>query len=46
MKFTIDSKHGYARAGSLTVNNKTINTTAYMTIGTYRSVRTRDTYDL
>ena len=46
MKFSIESKQGYARAGSLTVNNKTINTPAFMTIGTYGSVKTMDTYDL
>ena len=46
MKFSIESKQGHARAGSLSVNNKTINTPAFMTIGTYGSVKTMDTYDL
>ena len=46
MKFSIESKQGNARAGSLTVNNKTIDTPAFMTIGTYGSVKTMDTYDL
>ena len=46
MNFSIESKQGLARAGSLTVNNKTINTPAFMTIGTYGSVKTMDTYDL
>ena len=46
MKFSIESKQGNARAGSLTINNKTIDTPAFMTIGTYGSVKTMDTYDL
>jgi queuine tRNA-ribosyltransferase len=46
MKFSIESKQGYARAGSLTINNKTIDTPAFMTIGTYGSVKTMDTNDL
>ena len=46
MKFSIESKQGNARAGSLTINNKTIHTPAFMTIGTYGSVKTMDTYDL
>ena len=46
MKFSIESKQGHARAGSLTINNKTIDTPAFMTIGTYGSVKTMDTYDL
>ena len=46
MKFSIESKQGHARAGGLTINNKTIDTPAFMTIGTYGSVKTMDTYDL
>jgi len=46
MKFNITSKHKNARAGSLTINNKTINTPSFMTIGTYGSVKTIDTQDL
>ncbi len=46
MKFSIESNNGHARAGSFTVNNKTINTPAFMTIGTYGSVKTMDSFDL
>jgi len=46
MKFTIDAKHKNARAGVLTINNKTIVTPAFMTIGTYGSVKTLDSTDL
>ena len=46
MKYSIESLQGHARAGSLTLNNKTINTPAFMTIGTYGSVKTMDAFDL
>ena len=46
MKFSLESNHKHARAGRLSVNNKTINTPAFMTIGTYGSVKTMDTFDL
>ena len=46
MKFSLESKHIHARAGKLSVNNKTINTPAFMTIGTYGSVKTMDAFDL
>jgi queuine tRNA-ribosyltransferase len=46
MKFSLESKDIHARAGRLTVNNKTINTPAFMTIGTYGSVKTMDAFDL
>ena len=46
MKFLLESNHNHARAGKLSVNNKTINTPAFMTIGTYGSVKTMDTFDL
>ena len=46
MKFSLESKHKHARAGRLSVNNKTINTPAFMTIGTYGSVKTMDAFDL
>ena len=46
MKFSIESNHKHARAGRLSVNNKTINTPAFMTIGTYGSVKTMDAFDL
>ena len=46
MKFSLESKDIHARAGKLSVNNKTINTPAFMTIGTYGSVKTMDVFDL
>ena len=46
MKFSLESNHKHARAGRLSVNNKTINTPAFMTIGTYGSVKTMDAFDL
>jgi queuine tRNA-ribosyltransferase len=46
MKFSLESKDIHARAGRLSVNNKTINTPAFMTIGTYGSVKTMDAFDL
>jgi queuine tRNA-ribosyltransferase len=46
MKFSLESKDIHARAGKLSVNNKTINTPAFMTIGTYGSVKTMDAFDL
>jgi queuine tRNA-ribosyltransferase len=46
MKFSLESNHKHARAGRLSVNNKTINTPTFMTIGTYGSVKTMDTFDL
>ena len=46
MKLIIESKQKHARAGTLTVNHRTINTPAFMTIGTYGSVKTMDSYDL
>ena len=46
MNFSLESNHKHARAGRLSVNNKTINTPAFMTIGTYGSVKTMDTFDL
>jgi len=46
MKFTIESKYNDARAGRLTINNKTINTPSFMTIGTYGSVKSMDPVDL
>ncbi len=46
MKFSIESRHNYARAGKLTINNKTITTPSFMTIGTYGSVKTMDPVDL
>ncbi len=46
MEFKLKSEDGYARAGNLTVNNKTIDTPAFMTIGTYGSVKSMDLVDL
>ena len=46
MKFSIDAKFNNARAGRLTINNKTITTPSFMTIGTYGSVKTMDPIDL
>ena len=46
MKFTITSKYGNARAADLTINEKKINTPAFMTIGTYGSVKSLDIADL
>ena len=46
MKFTITSKYGNARAADLTINEKKIETPAFMTIGTYGSVKSLDTADL
>ena len=46
MKFSLESKDIHARAGRLSVNNKTINMPAFMTIGTYGSVKTMDAFDL
>ena len=46
MKFTITATHGDARAAELTVNKKKIDTPAFMTIGTYGSVKSLDADDL
>ena len=46
MKFNINSKDGNARAAELTINGKHLETPAFMTIGTYGSVKTLDTSDL
>ena len=46
MKFTITATHGNARAAELTVNEKKIDTPAFMTIGTYGSVKSLDADDL
>ena len=46
MKFTIISTNGNARAAELSINNKEIKTPAFMTIGTYGSVKSLDTSDL
>ena len=46
MKFTITATHGNARAAELTVNKKKIDTPAFMTIGTYGSVKSLDADDL
>ena len=46
MKFTITSTYGNARAADLTINERKIDTPAFMTIGTYGSVKSLDTADL
>ena len=46
MKFNIISTDGNARAAELSVNNKQIKTPAFMTIGTYGSVKSLDASDL
>ena len=46
MKFSIKNTHKHSRVASLTINNKTINTPAFMTIGTYGAVKTMDSSDL
>ena len=43
MKFNINAKDGNARAAELTINGKYLETPAFMTIGTYGSVKTLDT---
>ena len=46
MKFKIINTDGNARAAELRINNKHLNTPAFMTIGTYGSVKTLDAADL
>ena len=46
MKFKIINTDGNARAAELRINNKHLNTPAFMTIGTYGSVKTLDAVDL
>tara|TARA_Y100000768_G_scaffold252912_1_gene192152 strand:- start:459 stop:1565 length:1107 start_codon:yes stop_codon:yes gene_type:complete len=46
MRFNIDAEFNNARAGRLVINNKSINTPSFMTIGTYGSVKTMDPTDL
>ena len=46
IKFTIESTDGNARAAKLVINGKSLNTPAFMTIGTYGSIKTMDTTDL
>ena len=46
MKFNITATYGNARVADLTVNEKKIDTPAFMTIGTYGSVKSLDAADL
>ena len=46
MKFTITSTYGNARAANIIINKKNLNTPAFMTIGTYGSVKSLDAADL
>ena len=46
MKFLIQNTHNHARTASLTINDKTICTPSFMTIGTYGAVKTMDSSDL
>ena len=46
IKFTIESTDGNARAARLVINGKSLNTPAFMTIGTYGSIKTMDATDL
>ena len=46
MKFNIKTTDGNARAAELIINKKHLNTPAFMTIGTYGSVKSLDTVDL
>ncbi len=46
MKFKVIRTDKNARAAELIINNKSLNTPAFMTIGTYGSVKTLDTQDL
>ena len=46
MNFEIISTHGNARSAKLTIDNKTLSTPSFMTIGTYGSVKSLDVADL